>query len=943
MAFKMSVSEIQKLRKESEEEEVLRKLTLEDEIRSMDKQRKWLMLDIEHIKNMQLTDEDCHLQDERALRNFRRDRTKELLTRQQRIEQEMMSMQRELDHMEIQMRYRRNMEMLEDEEEEDEICDFEGDYDEHLVIDEYVERASDPTDSATEQEDNLQPQSHRVAMLKDKSTVGEAGKNVLFKSSSEKKQSQEHEHQSTKDTLAKQVQIDRNETAATRDQACQAQQQSEIRTHCDPLQSTTREKEYANREKTQNKTVRLNISDVSQIETKECGSRVEQTSFMKRMDTEILDLDRRLAALNDMSSQLLERTRERISSSSRMEPVIIKEYDRMHANGIDLKQGDKYHEQCYGSSDNRGMVPERCDQNMEDGLMSRRKPREIVRQMETERPRFIKDMFSDRESVAGKSETGYIQNVYPAVEATETLDHDKDYQYRLPSSRRNRQFPEDGQQEEMIYEERKRQRPEIFVRDKGTIEPVMNRGPDQHGYVPQDMNDLRQQRDRDEHDRYAREEPYLHTQEHLIENEERIITKSTVRETYVQEKERQLAETQRQLQEREIKLEAQEEVERQRHALTPYDEALQRKEEILEKKFKALRLKEAQIKLREESMKELAENSESRIRKLEKEIMALQQEDEGIKEDFKKDNNDSTQRQGNTQVDSSVNTDSTGELQSALSSKATSVQDRPYNFSRFNNFSGEDPKPKKEASFEEWKYEVNCARGDPQNTESSIAQAIRKSLSGQAKRVILPLGISSTVEEMMVKLEGVFGNVATGMSVLEEFYSTTQKQGESVNTWSLRLEELIQRAIDKGQTRPEEKNSLLKEKFWRCLRSERLKNATQIYYHTLDTFEDLRTKVRVEETAMEVKRGIQHQPVNTLQYSQGFQREETEDTGNTVSDRLTNVEQELKQLKKRKPFRKWDQQNQQNQQNDQNQQRQQQQPVNLDSTAKKGNNNPLNM
>ena len=89
MAFKMSVSEIQKLRKESEEEEVLRKLTLEDEIWSMDKQRKWLTLDIEHIKNMQLKDEDCHLQDERALRNFRRDRTKELLTRQKRIEQEM--------------------------------------------------------------------------------------------------------------------------------------------------------------------------------------------------------------------------------------------------------------------------------------------------------------------------------------------------------------------------------------------------------------------------------------------------------------------------------------------------------------------------------------------------------------------------------------------------------------------------------------------------------------------------------------------------------------------------------------------------------------------------------------------------------------------------------------------------------------------------------------
>ena len=185
--------------------------------------------------------------------------------------------------MEIQMGYRRNMERLEDEEVEDEICDFEGNYNEHLVIDEYVERASDPMDSATEQEDNLQHQSHGGAILKDTRTVGEAGKNVLFMSSSEKEQLQEHKHQSTKDTLAKQVQIDRNETAAKRDYAYQTQQQSETRTHCDPLQSTTREKEYANREKTQNKTVRLNISDVSQIEAKECGSRVDELDSFQKM------------------------------------------------------------------------------------------------------------------------------------------------------------------------------------------------------------------------------------------------------------------------------------------------------------------------------------------------------------------------------------------------------------------------------------------------------------------------------------------------------------------------------------------------------------------------------------------------------------------------------------------------------------------------------------
>ena len=217
-----------------------------------------------------------------------------------------------------------------------------------------------------------------------------------------------------------------------------------------------------------------------------------------------------------------------------MEPVIIIEYDRMHANGTDLKQSDKYHEQCYGSSDNRGMVPEKCDQNMDDGLMNRRKPREIVRQIETERPRFIKDIFSDRERVAGQSETGCIQNVYPAGEATEFLDHDKNNQHRLPSSRRIRQFPEDGQQEEMIYKERKQQRPDIFVRDNGPIKAGINREPGRHGFMQQDMNDLRQQKDRDEHDRYAREEPYFQTQDNLIENEERIKAETTMRrETHV--------------------------------------------------------------------------------------------------------------------------------------------------------------------------------------------------------------------------------------------------------------------------------------------------------------------------------------------------------------------------------------------------------------------------
>ena len=57
----------------------------------------------------------------------------------------------------------------------------------------------------------------------------------------------------------------------------------------------------------------------------------------------------------------------------------------------------------------------------------------------------------------------------------------------------------------------------------------------------------------------------------------------------------------------------------------------------------------------------------------------------------------------------------------------------------------------KETTFEEWKYEVDCLRQDKMYTESQIGLAIRKSVRYQAKRVIMPLGVTATVEEIMLQ------------------------------------------------------------------------------------------------------------------------------------------------------------------------------------------------
>ena len=71
--------------------------------------------------------------------------------------------------------------------------------------------------------------------------------------------------------------------------------------------------------------------------------------------------------------------------------------------------------------------------------------------------------------------------------------------------------------------------------------------------------------------------------------------------------------------------------------------------------------------------------------------------------------------------------------------------DRSILFPKFTAFSGDQPKPKNEATYKEWKYEVNCTLKAGTYTEEILAQAIRKSMRNQATRVILPLGVTANV------------------------------------------------------------------------------------------------------------------------------------------------------------------------------------------------------
>lgn len=169
---------------------------------------------------------------------------------------------------------------------------------------------------------------------------------------------------------------------------------------------------------------------------------------------------------------------------------------------------------------------------------------------------------------------------------------------------------------------------------------------------------------------------------------------------------------------------------------------------------------------------------------------------------------------------------------------ATSV--RP----RFTNFSGEE---KSDTSFEVWKNDVKCAIQDGSASTSMILQAIRSSLKGKARSLLLTLPMDATPDEILQKLDGIYGNIYPSEKLLEQFYEAKQQEGESVADYGMRLENLLQTCIERKTINSASRNEMLRTKLWSGLSDISLRNASRYKYDTIDDFETLRRELRTIE------------------------------------------------------------------------------------------------
>ena len=191
-------------------------------------------------------------------------------------------------------------------------------------------------------------------------------------------------------------------------------------------------------------------------------------------------------------------------------------------------------------------------------------------------------------------------------------------------------------------------------------------------------------------------------------------------------------------------------------------------------------------------------------------------------------------------------------------------------------------------SYDMWVYEVKCLISEKYPT-TSITHAIRRSLRGNAKRVVMCLGPDATVEQIIHKLGCAYGNVRPQVDILKEFYTVRQDDNEDVASWGCRLEGVLMKAKALGNLCLGDTDKMLKERFWSGLKSH-IKSVTVYEHDKCNTYGELLVEIRKREAEMmEYDKLVMHR-----QESQSQERER--DTG--VSEVIQKLDEVTSRFEK---------------------------------------------
>ena len=168
---------------------------------------------------------------------------------------------------------------------------------------------------------------------------------------------------------------------------------------------------------------------------------------------------------------------------------------------------------------------------------------------------------------------------------------------------------------------------------------------------------------------------------------------------------------------------------------------------------------------------------------------------------------------------------------------------------RLPTFTGDTPVKGGNTAYQVWRFEVSCLAEEEcyQKSPGELKHAIRRSLKGKAAESIIYLWDNATVDDILHKLDGLYGSVTKGCVLLKRFFNAQQQEAESVTDWGCRLESPLNQAKDKGSVDPKDMNTLLCTQLYEGLHNADLKTDTHYYYCTVKDFDALRIQIRIQE------------------------------------------------------------------------------------------------
>ena len=166
-------------------------------------------------------------------------------------------------------------------------------------------------------------------------------------------------------------------------------------------------------------------------------------------------------------------------------------------------------------------------------------------------------------------------------------------------------------------------------------------------------------------------------------------------------------------------------------------------------------------------------------------------------------------------------------------------------------FSGLDPTPRDESTYEQWKFQVKGMRSSC--PENSVRSALITSVQGEASELVSFLGFHAPLETLLEAMEDRFGKKVTGDRLQQGFYQLQQERGEKVQHFAGRLEKAFKKLKEAFPARYQ--RSQLKEHLFHSVNQQTRDSMRYLYDRESTTYEALLAVMKKAEMEWSETRG----------------------------------------------------------------------------------------